>query len=121
LDARRRTRAIGLAIDSRRRPRQWTEIEAESRELASPSSLRRQVPTVWRERGFQFFFWSDERNEPPHIHARAGDAYAKVWLGPPIEVAEWHDCNARERRTILEIVTAQRAMMQHAWHEHFGT
>jgi len=25
------------------------------------------VPTVYRERGFRFFFWSNERNEPPHV------------------------------------------------------
>jgi hypothetical protein len=31
------------------------------------------VPTVLRERGFRFFFWSNESNEPPHIHVQSGD------------------------------------------------
>ena len=50
-----------------------------------------------------------------------GDAYAKVWLGPPVALAESHDCSPRDLRTVLEIVTAQRAMMEQNWHEHFGT
>ena len=79
------------------------------------------VPTVYREGGFRFFFWSDERNEPPHIHARSGAAYAKVWLGPPVTLAESHDCSPREIRVVLEVMTARRAMMEQAWHEHFGT
>jgi Domain of unknown function (DUF4160) len=36
------------------------------------------VPTVLRERGFRFYFWSDERNEPPHVQVASGDGYAKV-------------------------------------------
>jgi hypothetical protein len=79
------------------------------------------VPTVHREQGWRFFFWSNERDEPPHIHARSGEAYAKVWLGPPVTLAESHDCSPRQLRAILEVVTAERAMMEQAWHVHFGT
>ncbi len=63
------------------------------------------MPTVLRERGFRFFFWSDERNEPPHIHARSGDAYAKLRLGPPVTLAESHDCSPQELRVV--VVTAR--------------
>jgi len=79
------------------------------------------VPTIFRERGFRFFFWSDERSEPAHIHVKAGQGYAKIWLGPPIALAESHDYNPREIRIILEIVTERREMMEQAWHEYFGT
>jgi Domain of unknown function (DUF4160) len=79
------------------------------------------VPTVLQERGFRFYFWSDERNEPPHIHAKSGNAYAKVWLGPPVALAESHDCSPRDLRVVLEVVTARRAMMEQAWHDYFGT
>jgi hypothetical protein len=78
------------------------------------------MPTIWRERGFRFYFWSNERDEPPHIHARAGDAYAKVWLGPPAALAESHDCSARDLRVVLEVVSMRRAIMEEAWHDYFG-
>ena len=56
------------------------------------------MPTVWRERGLRFFFYSEERNEPPHIHVESGDhRYAKMWLGPPVAVAYWRgDFSPRE-------------------------
>jgi hypothetical protein len=79
------------------------------------------VPNVLRERGFRFFFWSNERNEPPHVHAESGDGYAKMWLGPPVVVAESRGFSPRELRAVLEIVTQRRAMMEKAWHDHFGT
>jgi hypothetical protein len=79
------------------------------------------VPTVLNEQGFRFYFFSNERNEPPHVHARAGDAYAKVWLGPPMTLAESHDCSPRQLRAVLEVVTARRAIIEQAWHDYFGT
>ena len=26
------------------------------------------MPTILRKNGFRFFFYSNERNEPPHVH-----------------------------------------------------
>src|SRR5262245_28283053 len=45
------------------------------------------VPTVFRQDGFRFFFYSNESNEPPHVHVeRRGEGAAKFWLRP-IELA----------------------------------
>jgi len=44
------------------------------------------VPTVLRSQGFRFFFFSLDRNEPPHIHIAHGDKVAKYWLNP-VELA----------------------------------
>jgi hypothetical protein len=80
------------------------------------------VPAVHRERGFEFFFYSNENNEPPHMHVLTGSSgYAKIWLGPPIEFAEAHGCSPRQIRMIMEIATEQREQMEKAWHEHFRT
>ena len=78
------------------------------------------MPTVLRERGFRFFFWSNERNEPPHVHVESGDGYAKVWL-TPTELAESVGFSAREMRDLLSVVTQHRAAMEQAWHDYFGT
>jgi hypothetical protein len=35
------------------------------------------MPTILREAGFRLFFYSNESNEPPHIHVEKADASAK--------------------------------------------
>ena len=42
------------------------------------------MPTILRERGYRFFFFSRENHEPPHIHIESGDDYAKFWLQPVV-------------------------------------
>lgn len=44
------------------------------------------VPTLLREGGYRFKFWSDEGSEPPHVHVRGHGGSAKVWLVPGIEL-----------------------------------
>lgn len=38
------------------------------------------MPTLLVIDGFRFYFFSDERQEPPHMHVRKGDS-----------VARWHE------------------------------
>ena len=40
------------------------------------------MPTVLRIRAFRFHFYSDERDEPPHIHIAVPDGECKFWLNP---------------------------------------
>jgi len=44
------------------------------------------MPTVLRLDGFRFYFYSEDRKEPPHIHVDRGGASAKIWL-ERVEVA----------------------------------
>ena len=78
------------------------------------------MPTIYRERGFRFFFWSNEGNEPPHVHVESGDGYAKFWLAPTT-LAESVGFDAAEVRDLLAIVTQHRDEMERAWHDYFGT
>lgn len=81
------------------------------------------MPTVHREEGFRFFFYSNEGNprEPPHVHVERGEGDAKVWLDdPPRLDPDSHGFSDRERSVILRIVGARRAEMEASWHEHFG-
>ena len=78
------------------------------------------MPTVLRERGFRFFFWSNERNEPPHVHVESGDGFAKFWLSP-VSLAESVNYDASEVRQLWEIVTEHRDMFERVWHGYFGT
>ena len=47
------------------------------------------MPTVFRERGFRFFFYSNEGNprEPMHIHVEKDNMEAKFWLYPQVQLA----------------------------------
>ena len=41
-------------------------------------------PTVFKESGYRFFFFSREE-ERMHVHVISGDGEAKFWLEPEIE------------------------------------
>lgn len=80
------------------------------------------MPTVFRERGFRFFFYSNEGSprEPMHIHVEKGDAEAKFWLEPEVQLAYNDDYDARTLRTLLGIVLANRERIKRAWDEFLG-
>ena len=40
------------------------------------------MPTVLRIGSFRFHFYSDETNEPAHIHIRSAEGECKFWLEP---------------------------------------
>ena len=40
------------------------------------------MPTVLRIGPFRFHFYSDESNEPAHIHIRSSEGECKFWLEP---------------------------------------
>ncbi len=40
------------------------------------------MPTVLRIGKLRFHFYSDEQNEPPHIHIANPDGECKFWLEP---------------------------------------
>jgi hypothetical protein len=76
------------------------------------------MPTVLRVGRFRFFF-SNEGQEPPHIHVKAGGDEAKFWLDP-IALAANHGFNGRELNEIEHLVGQHRDRFLEAWDEHFG-
>jgi hypothetical protein len=80
------------------------------------------MPTVFRLRGFRFFFYSNEGSprEKVHIHVEKGDAEAKFWLEPEVRLAYNDGYDARTLRELLEIVLANRERIKRAWDEFFG-
>lgn len=40
------------------------------------------MPEVFRAYGFVFFFYSNESQEPIHIHVRKAGGFAKFWIEP---------------------------------------
>jgi hypothetical protein len=68
------------------------------------------MPTVFRERGFRFFFYSNEGNprEPVHVHVEKDGIEAKFWLRPQVQVAYNDGYDARTLRDLLWVVMANR-------------
>jgi hypothetical protein len=80
------------------------------------------MPAVFRERGFRFFFYSDEGDprEPPHVHVHKNGADAKFWLFPDVALAYNAGFDPRTLAWLFEQVSARRQMIEKVWHEHFG-
>jgi len=77
------------------------------------------MPTVLRQAGYRFYFYSHEPNEPPHVHVDKGGSSAKVWL-KPVGLARNLGFRPKEIGTILQIVRGHREDLLKAWHGHFG-
>lgn len=80
------------------------------------------MPLIFRWNGYRFHFFSNEGDprEPVHVHVERGDADAKFWLFPTVEVAYNHGFNARTLRELERIVEARRDNILEAWNEHFS-
>jgi Domain of unknown function (DUF4160) len=77
------------------------------------------MPTLLRFKGFRFYFYSHEPNEPPHVHIDKDDATIKIWL-TTLEVAKSRGFRAHEIGGILVLVAEQQMMFLEKWHEYFG-
>jgi hypothetical protein len=77
------------------------------------------LPTILRCGPYRAFFYSNEGNEPAHIHVRAGEKEAKVWLHD-LTVAVNAGFPAHEIGDIIRHLRQNRDLLTSAWNEHFG-
>ncbi len=75
------------------------------------------MPDVLRVKGYRFFFFSGEGQEPPHIHVEQAERYAKFWLNP-VSLARSRGFRTGEISEIRLIVEEHRALLEERWHEH---
>ncbi|NNN06041.1 MAG: DUF4160 domain-containing protein [Elusimicrobia bacterium] len=76
------------------------------------------MPTVERFKGFRFFFFSDERREPPHIHVESAENYAKFWL-KPVALAESGGFHSAELTKLRKLVEERKERFLEEWNEYF--
>lgn len=77
------------------------------------------MPTVLRVDGYRFFFFSNERGEPAHIHVEKAEKYAKFWLAD-VSLAVSRGFRGGEVSEVRRLVLEHRALFQEKWNEHFG-
>ena len=75
------------------------------------------MPTVLRIGSFRFHFYSDERNEPPHIHVAAPDGECKFWL-QPIGLARNKGISPRVVRQIEKLVFENQILLREKYDEY---
>ncbi len=72
--------------------------------LVSLGMLLSRMPTVLRIGPFRFHFYSDEGQEPSHIHVRTGEGDCKFWLEPVISLASNRGVRVHDLRRIEQLV-----------------
>ena len=77
------------------------------------------MPTVLRIGRYRFFFFSNEGDEPPHIHVKAGSDEAKFWLAP-VGLEVNYGFASRDLTEIKNLVVGHRDQLMEAWNAHFG-
>lgn len=76
-------------------------------------------PTVMREKGYRFFFFSREETRM-HVHVHNADGEAKFWLEPQIELARNHGLGRSQLKEIELIIEEHQDELKSAWAGFFG-
>lgn len=76
-------------------------------------------PTIYREKGYRFFFFS--REEPRiHVHVVGTQGEAKFWLEPKVELAKNIKLTMQQLREIEDLIEGHKNEFVAAWHKHFS-
>ncbi len=74
------------------------------------------MPVVLRVKGYRFWFYEADLNEPPHVHAGKAGMEAKYWLNP-VSLARVRGFRQHELNEIERIIVAHRTDLLEAWEE----
>ena len=77
------------------------------------------MPTIARLGPYRFFFFSNEGEEPPHIHVQRDRCVAKFWLRPVHLASSWGYDEIQINR-IYRLVREHRFVFLSAWNEFHG-
>ena len=77
------------------------------------------MPTVLDIEGFRFFFYSANRNEPPHIHIRKAGQEAKFWLNP-IRPTRLGRFKQRDMQRMIKTLEDNQDYILEQWNEQFN-
>lgn len=76
-------------------------------------------PTIFKERGYRFFFFSREESRP-HVHVYCPDGEAKFWLDPQLELARNYRLSKVQLKEVETIIEGHYDELKAAWHDYFG-
>jgi len=76
--------------------------------------------------GYKIFFWSNENNEPIHVHVAKGKQSAnatKIWLpaeSNPVVVHNKSRIPQKDLSRLLKVVAQNRDTIIARWYDYFG-
>ncbi|MEA4949329.1 MAG: DUF4160 domain-containing protein [Petrimonas sp.] len=76
------------------------------------------MPTVLRIGSFRFHYYSDEGNEPPHIHIETPDGECKFWLDP-IKLVRNKGVSPSTVRNLEKLVFEHQSFLLEKFNEYF--
>ena len=76
------------------------------------------MPTILKLRGYRFFFFSNEKGEPSHIHIEKNGKSAKVWL-MPVTLQKSGGFKPHEINELLKLTQEHKESLQEAWDAYF--
>lgn len=78
------------------------------------------MPTILLIDGWRFFFYSNEGNEPIHIHCQKNDKECKYWLDVKnfdILEAYSYNLNDKDKRKVKKIIFEYFEVIEKEWKE----
>ncbi|RIW16446.1 DUF4160 domain-containing protein [Algoriphagus lacus] len=80
------------------------------------------MPTILYILGWRLFFYSNEGNEPIHVHAQKGDMECKFWIDEEImDIREeiGYNLTPKARKEIRKIIFQNFDLIVQSWKEYF--
>ena len=80
------------------------------------------MPTVLYIHGWRLFFYSNENDEPIHIHAEKGEMECKFWLDNENVVileAFSYNITPSQKKEIKKIIYQHFDLIANAWNDYF--
>lgn len=78
------------------------------------------MPEVFREMGFVFFFYTNEGNEPMHVHVRKAGGFAKYWI-EPIELEFSQGMKVKDLKIAEKLIKNHVELIKNKWYEVLGS
>lgn len=72
------------------------------------------MPEVFRTEGYVFFFYTNENNEPVHIHVRKAGGFAKFWI-EPVLLDNSQGMKTQELARAEELILEHVDMIRRKW------
>ena len=77
------------------------------------------MPTVLRSGPYRLFFYSADRDEPPHVHVERDAQIAKFWL-KPVRLQDSGGFKRVELRKVERLVEENVEDLVRSWDEFFS-
>ena len=77
------------------------------------------MPTVFRRGPYRLFFYSNDADEPMHVHVERDGDIAKFWIDP-VRLQRSGGFRPPEIRRVARLVEEHREQIVEAWNEYFS-